>query len=279
MIDLPEDIGTRVSAEIGCNHGGDMKTAKRMIRAAADAGCSVVKTQKRTPSLMSPAAGDRPYENPHSFGKTYREHREALEFSPQQHAELWNECRMNGVEYATSIWDAPAFHDIKNLPAPFIKIPSARNEDLDLLREVADGWKGEVHVSNGMCDPGIESEWRAIFGERLVVYVATSSYPCKFSDVNLKDFVRLKAQGFRVGFSGHHLGISIDIAACTLGAEWVERHFTLDRTSRGTDHAASLEPDGMKKLCRDIDALKSAWNLRRGVLPSEMETRNKLKER
>lgn len=276
---LPEDIGTRVSAEAGCNHQGDIRTAKKMIRAAADAGCSVVKFQKRTPFLMSQAHKDKPYDNPHSFGKTYGEHRQALEFNSQQHAELWNQCRMEGIEYAVSVWDEQAFLDVKHLSAPFIKIPSARNEDMDLLRVVADGWKGEVHVSNGMADPGIEKEWKTLFGDRLVVYVATSSYPCRFSDVCLKDIIRLKEAGYRVGLSGHHQGIAIDVAAAALGVEWVERHFTLDRCMRGTDHAASLEKDGITKLVRDIDALKSAWNVRHGVLPCEVETRAKLKVR
>lgn len=276
---LPDDIGTRVSAEVGCNHQGELKIARKMIRAAKDAGCSVVKFQKRTVALMSEAAKSKPYDNPHSFGKTYGEHRAVLEFSPTQHTELWNYCRMEGIEYATSVWDEQAFLDVKHLSAPFIKIPSARNEDLDLLRAVADGWKGEVHLSNGMCDPDMEKEWRALFGERLVVYVATSSYPCRFSDVCLKDIVRLKDAGFRVGLSGHHMGIALDIAAATLGVEWIERHFTLDRTSKGTDHAASLEPSGMTKLVRDIDALKSAWNERHGVLACEMETKAKLKVR
>jgi sialic acid synthase len=275
---LPEDIGTRVSAEAGANHQGDMKTAKKMIRAAAEAGCSVVKFQKRTPFIMPPEKKDKPYDNPHSFGKTYGEHRAFLEFNSQQHAELWNQCRMEGIEYATSVWDTQAFQDVKHLSAPFIKIPSARNEDMDLLAAVASDWRGEVHVSNGMAEPGIEKEWRALFGDRLVVYVATSSYPCRFSDVNLRDILRLKGEGFRVGLSGHHLGIAIDVAAAALGVEWIERHFTLDRTMKGTDHAASLEKDGISKLVRDIDALKSAWNERRGVLPCEVETKAKLKD-
>lgn len=276
-MNLPEDIGTRISGEIGCNHQGSMETAKRMIRSLADMGVGIAKFQKRTVDLMSPIAKDRPYDNPHSFGKTYGDHRKFLEFSKEQHAELWNACRMEGIEYAVSVWDKQAMTDVKDLPAPFVKIPSALNEDLDLLRFVADSWKAEVHLSNGMCEPGLESEWKSIFGSRLVVYVATSTYPAKFSDVCLKDIIRLKENGFRVGFSGHHLGIAIDIAAATLGAEVIERHFSLDRTMKGTDQACSLEPEGMRKLVRDVDALKSAWNIRRGVLPCEVEPRRKLK--
>jgi sialic acid synthase len=278
-MNLPEDIGTRISAEIGCNHCGDLKLAKKMIRTLADACVSVAKFQKRTPSLMSPASKDKPYDNPHSFGKTYGEHRAALEFTAGQHADLWNYARMNGIEYAVSVWDEQAFEDVKGLTAPFIKIPSARNEDLDLLQAVAKGWRGEVHLSNGMCDPGIEGEWKSLFGDRLVVYVATSTYPCRFSDVCLKDIIRLREKGFRVGLSGHHSGIAIDVAAAAMGVEWIERHFTLDRAMKGTDHAASLETEGITKLVRDVDALKSSWNTRHGVLPCEVETRAKLKVR
>lgn len=265
-----------VSAEVGANHNGSMSTAKRMIRAAADAGASFVKFQRRHPELREDWA-DKPYNSPHSYGATYLEHRQALEFSKEQHAELWNYCRSEGIPYTTSVWDIPSFDDVKDLFAPFIKIPSACNEDWELLEKVAAEWKGEVHVSNGMASPGLEVRHRELFGDRLVSYVATSAYPCRFEDVHLADLPRLKAQGYRVGLSGHHLGIALDVAAVVAGAEVIERHFTLDRTSKGNDHAASLEPDGLKKLCRDIQAVSAAWNTRQAILPSEMETYSKFK--
>lgn len=265
-----------VSAEVGCNHNGDLRTAKRMIRAAREAGAYIVKFQKRHPELREDWK-TKPYSSPHSYGTTYLEHRQALEFTAEQHADLWNYCRSEGIIYTTSVWDIPSFNDVKNLSSAFIKIPSACNEDWDLLQSVSDGWKAEVHISNGMASPGVEDRWRELFGDRLTVYVATSSYPCRFEDVNLADIPALRERGFRVGLSGHHLGIALDIAAVTLGAEVVERHFTLDRTQKGNDHAASLEPDGLRKLVRDIEAVGKAWNRRQGVLPSELETMEKLK--
>lgn len=279
MIDYPESIETRVSAEIGQNHNGSLKTAKSMVVMAALAGCWAVKFQKRTVSAMDPGRLAMPYLNPHSYGKTYGEHREALELSPADHAELWNFCRLQGIAYATSVWDVGALDAVRTLLGPYLKIPSASNEDWKLLEAVRDVWPDEVHISNGMATPGVEEEWRKLFGDRLVVYVATSCYPCSFADVCLGDLLRLRRNGFRVGLSGHHPGIAIDIAAAAMGALVIERHVTLDRTAKGTDHAASLEPEGLRKLVRDLGALRLAWNPRQGILPCEADSVKKLKVR
>ncbi len=275
-------MSAKVIAELGCNHGGDLRLAKRMMRQAQDCGADFAKFQKRTPSLMPRERYDAPYDNPHSFGKTYGLHREALEFSPKQHEELWNYGRQIGIPYLTSVWDIQAFDDIRHIPVDFLKIPSAVNEDWELLEHVARHWKRPVHISSGMTeDPKtLYLQWAELFGrERLTLYACTSTYPAPMHEVKLGDLARIQEAGCEAGFSGHHNGIALDVAAAVLGARYIERHFTLDRTSKGTDHAASLEPEGLRKLCRDLAAVEAAMGLREGMLPGERAIAEKLKIR
>lgn len=280
-------MSAKVIAEIGANHGGSMATAKAMMRRAQLCGAHYAKFQKRTPEKMPHERFTAPYDNPHSFGKTYGEHRMALEFSKRQHEELWNYGRQIGIPYITSVWDTQAFDDVKHLPMEWVKIPSACNEDWELLEHVAKNWKRPVHISNGMVDNSKDDAayygWKELFGRRLVVYACTSTYPSPMSEVKLGDIAEWKGEAeiagekIQIGFSGHHNGIALDIAAYVLGAEYIERHFTLDRTSKGTDHAASLGPEGLTKLCRDLAAVDSAMGCREGMQPGEVEIAAKLK--
>ena len=264
----------RVIAEIGCNHAGQMAAAKAMMRRALQCGADYAKFQKRTPELRKEEWEKVPYVNPHSFGENYYEHRKALEFSAKQHEELWNYGRQIGIPYLTSVWDIPAFDAVRHLPMDWVKVPSACNEDWDLLEHIAREWKRPVHISNGMLDRRDILEWRTLFGDRLVVYSCTSTYPCPMKDVKLGDIDTSSVQGF----SGHHNGIALDIAAQCLGAQFIERHFTLDRTAKGTDHAASLGPEGLTKLVRDLEAVDQAMGCREGLAPGEAEMALKLKK-
>lgn len=266
-----------VIAELGANHGGSIITAKAMMRRAQICGADYAKFQKRTPHLMSPERFNAPYDNPHSFGKTYGLHRTALEFTTEQHEELWNYGRQIGIPYVTSVWDIPAFESVKHIPMPFLKVPSACNEDWELLEHIAANWKGQVHISNGMLPAIASMEWQELFQNRLTVYVCTSTYPSPMRDIKLGDIKWLTDHGFIPGFSGHHNGIALDIAAYVMGATHIERHFTLDRTAKGTDHAASLEPAGLEKLVRDLRAVEDAMGRRDGLLPGEAEIAAKLK--
>ena len=170
-----------------------------------------------------------------------------------------------------------------------IKIPSACNNHIQMLEFLRDEYKGQVHVSFGMTNYEEEERLVDLFEEknqshRLVIYACTSGYPVSFNDVCLLEILRLKDKFINrvkdIGFSGHHLGISIDIAAYTLGAKWIERHFTLDRTWKGTDHAASLEPGGMSKLVRNLNATFTSLSYKRKqILDIEKEQRDKLKYR
>ncbi|MCB0611017.1 MAG: N-acetylneuraminate synthase family protein [Lewinella sp.] len=282
----------KVIAEIGCNHMGQMDIAKELIRLARECGASVAKFQKRTPKeLLTPEQYNAPHPVPYnSYGATYGEHREFLELSAAQHAELKAYCDELGIGYSTSVWDVTSAREIAALNPDFLKVPSACNNHFEMLRVLRDEFKGEVHASTGMTTREEEDALVAFFEEtgqakdRLVLYACTSGYPVPFEDVCLLEINRLRERfGDRVkdiGFSGHHLGIAIDIAAFTLGATWIERHFTKDRTWKGTDHAASLEPPGLGKMIRDLNATYKALQYKPDeILGIESVQRDKLKYR
>lgn len=280
----------KVIAEIGCNHKGDMGIAKELIKVAKIyCNADVVKLQKRNNrELLTEEQYNAPHPNPaNSYGDTYGAHREFLEFTAEQHLELRKYCEQLGIIYSTSVWDLTSAKEITSLNPELIKIPSACNNHYEMLGWLCEQYQGEIHVSTGMTSQEeietlvkfFESKGRA---KDVVLYACTSGYPVPFEDVCLLEITRLKElYGNRVkeiGFSGHHLGIAIDIAAYTLGATWVERHYTLDRTWKGTDHAASLEPEGLRRLVRDLKAVNKALTYKKeDVLDIEKVQREKLK--
>lgn len=278
-----------VVAEIGCNHKGDFEIAKELIVLAKECKATYAKFQKRNPKeLLSEDQYNSPHPNPmHAYGATYGEHRETLELTIDQHKELLSFCNGVGIKYATSVWDVTSAKEIISLHPDFIKVPSACNNHFQLLEVLRDDYDGDIHVSFGMTTHEEEDKIVSFFqnknaAERLVIYSCTSGYPVPFENVCLLEIKRLKDKfGNKVkeiGFSGHHLGIAIDIAGYTLGARWIERHFTKDRTWKGTDHAASLEPPGMSKLVRDLNAAHKSLNYKEvEILDIEKTQRDKLK--
>ncbi len=281
-----------VIAEIGCNHMGDIEIAKSMIDMAATF-CKVdaVKFQKRcNKELLTPEQYNAPHPNPaNSYGATYGEHREFLEFNVDQHRELQEYCKKMGIEYSTSVWDLTSAKEIASLNPKFIKIPSASNNNIAMLEWLCDNYQGEIQISFGMTTHEEEKQIVELFERKgrnkdLIIYCCTSGYPVPMKDVCLLEITRLyKEYEDRVkaiGFSGHHNGIAIDVAAYTLGATMFERHFTLDRTWKGTDHAASLEPDGMRRLKRNLEQTYEALTYKsQEILPIEQVQRDKLKYR
>ena len=267
----------KIIAEIGCNHKGDMQIAKEMIMTAATyCKADVVKFQKRcNRELLTPEEYNAPHPHPeNSYGKTYGEHREFLEFTLDQHRQLQAWCNEYGIEYSTSVWDVTSAKEICTLKPKLIKVPSACNLNKPMLTYLCDKFDGEIHLSFGMTTREEED---------LVIYDCTSGYPVPFEDICLLELTKLRElyadRVKAIGFSGHHLGIAVDSAAVALGAEWVERHYTLDRTWKGTDHAASLEPDGVRKLARDCRAVAKALTYKReDILDIEKVQRNKLKK-
>lgn len=281
-----------VIAEAGCNHKGDMQIAKELIEVASTfCKADAIKFQKRcNKELLTPEQYNAPHPNEeNSYGKTYGEHREFLEFTLEQHKQLKEWCEERNITYATSVWDMTSAKEIASLGPVFIKIPSACNNNYTMLQWLCDNYGGEIQISLGMTSHQEEEKIIDLFtrnkrNKDLVIFSCTSGYPVPFSDVCLLEIKRIKEAYGRIvkkiGFSGHHLGIAVDVAAYTLGAEVIERHYTLDRTWKGTDHAASLEPDGVRKLVRNLNsAYQSLAYKDKEVLSIEAVQREKLKYR
>lgn len=279
-----------IIAEAGCNHKGDMEIAHEMIDTAA-IFCHVdaIKFQKRCPrELLTPEQYNAPHPHPeNSYGATYGEHREALEFTVDQHAQLKEWCERAGIIYSTSVWDMTSAREIASLKPQFIKIPSACNTHYEMLQWLCDNYCGEIQLSFGMTTYDEEEKIVKLFEENgragdLVLFNCTSGYPVPYQDVCLLEITRLRekyeSRVKAIGFSGHHLGIAIDVAAYTLGSHVIERHYTLDRTWKGTDHAASLEPYEMKNLVTNLRNVYEALSYKKGeILPIEQVQRDKLK--
>lgn len=280
-------------AEVGCNHKGDISIAKEFIKIAKHF-CNVdcIKFQKRDPKTL---LTEEEYNSPHpnqdnSYGNTYGEHREFLEFNIEDHKILKSECEKFSIEYSCSVWDLKSAIEICSLNLKKIKIGSATNLNFQVLDYVCSNFKGEIHLSLGMTTRKEEQEIINFFIDKkrnkdLIIYSCTSAYPVDSSNVCLLEIQRLSENYYKkkvvkgIGFSGHHKGISFDSSAYTLGASYIERHFTLDRTWKGTDHAASLEPDGMRRLCRNLSELYLALQFKeKDILDIEQETRKKLKK-
>lgn len=281
-----------VIAEIGCNHKGEMEIAKELIKIAKIfANADAVKFQKRNnKELLTEEQYYAPHPNvANSYGNTYGEHREFLEFNVEQHRELKEYCQEIGITYSTSVWDTTSAKEITSLNPEFIKIPSACNNNFEMLGWLCENYSGEIHISTGMTTKDETDILVDYFTEKgrnkdLVLYNCTSGYPVPFEDVCLLDINLLKQKYEdkvkHIGFSGHHLGIAVDIAAFTLGAHIIERHYTIDRTWKGTDHAASLEPMGLRKLSRDLNAVYEALTFKNSdILPIEQVQRDKLKNK
>jgi sialic acid synthase len=281
----------KIIGEIGCNHKGDFEIAKKMI-VIAEQFCKVdfVKFQKRNPKECLP---EQLFNAPHpvqenAFGESYGQHREFLEFNRDQHQELKDFCESVGIGYSCSVWDVTSAKDIISLNPAMIKVPSACNSNQKILGYLCDHFPGEIHISMGMTNHHEEDDLLGFLIKKrrnkdVVLYACTSGYPVPPEDVCLLEITRLKNSYENdvkaIGFSGHHVGVSIDIAASVLGAQWIERHYTLDRTWKGTDHAASLEPEGLRRVARDTKVVHKALTYKnQEILEIEELQRKKLKE-
>lgn len=261
-----------VIAEIGCTHIGDLQRAKDLANLAKLAGADVVKTQKRNPKE---SVKEDLWEKPHpnemfAYGKTYLEHRENLELTIEQHAELKEYCESIGIEYSTSVWDITSAREVISLKPKFIKVPSACNRYKQLLKILFEEFDGQVHISTGMLNAKerfqLELELRD-YKRRVVIYHCTSGYPVPFSQLHIKEIEVLKKEFPQVGYSNHGYGIATEPVAYCLGARWFERHFIDDRMFKHTDAACSLEPQGLSKMVRDIKAVSEALTYK----PNDLE--------
>jgi sialic acid synthase len=251
-----------IIAEIGINHQGSMKMAKRLIDAAAEAGANAAKFQKRhVERVMIKEWLDKPYTGPNSFGATYGEHKIALEFSEEEFAQLKEYTESKGLSFMASAWDEESVDVLERIGISSYKMASADLINHPLLEYIAGKGKPMI-LSTGMAtmeEVQAAVEFVQQFTPLFAILQCTSTYPSKFEELNLRVIQRYQEEFETVvGYSGHELGIAVPVAAVALGAKIVERHFTLDRTMKGTDQAASLEPGGFGRMVRDIRAIESA---------------------
>jgi len=255
-----EGLPAYLIAEIGLNHNGDVELAKRLIDVAADAGAQAVKFQKRTPEISTPThMRDVPRETPWGT-MTYLEYRYRVEFDRNQYIEIGDHATLRGLDWFASPWDVPSVEFLEELNVVAHKVASASVTDLELLRALAATGK-PIILSTGMSTiDQIDTAVDVLGVENLVLLHATSTYPLPAEEANLRMMTTLKGRypGVPVGYSGHEPGLQISLAAAALGATAIERHITLDRTMWGSDHAASLEPEGLRHLIRDIRIIETA---------------------
>jgi sialic acid synthase len=260
---INDDSPCYVIAEIGHNHQGDVEKCKELFRQAKDCGASAVKLQKRdNETLFTRAAYNRPYDNENSFGQTYGQHREFLEFGMDEYRELKAYARDLDIHFFSTAFDIPSADFLEELDIPFYKIASADLTNIPLLTHVARFGKPMIVSTGGGTMADVERAYRAIMSinPQLCLLQCTAAYPADFADLDLRviETYRARFPDVVVGFSGHDSGIAMATVAYILGARVVEKHFTLNRAMKGTDHAFSLEPVGLRKLVRDLDRTRIA---------------------
>ena len=241
-----------ITAEIGINHNGDVEIAKKLIDVAVESGCDAVKFQKRTIDIVyTKEELERPRESP--FGNTNGDLKRGLEFGKKEYAEIDRYCKEKHILWYASCWDEKSVNFIEKFNPPCYKIASACLTDDNLLKHTKTKGK-PIILSTGMSTIDEIKHAVEILGEEnLIILHCTSTYPSEPKELNLKVIQNLKKLfNCSIGYSGHEVGIASTETAATIGACMIERHITLDRAMGGSDHAASLEPQGIKKLVRDI---------------------------
>jgi N-acetylneuraminate synthase len=247
-----------VVAEIGINHNGSIDIAKRLIDAAVFAGCDAVKFQKRTPEVcVPPEQRDVSRETPWGL-ITYLEYRYKLELSKDDYAEIDRHCKGRNIAWFTSCWDGASVDFMQQFNPPCYKVASASLTDDDLLRRYRHTGQPLI-MSTGMSTVDqIDHAVEVVGRQDLVLLHATSTYPSKLEELNLRVIPRMiERYGVPIGYSGHEVGLYTTLAAVVLGACVVERHITLDRAMWGSDQAASVEPHGFARLVKDIRAVEA----------------------
>ena len=281
-----------ISAELCCNHMVDFSVAKNMIDTLAKQEKSeqvnIIKFQKRTPKmLLTPEKYNAPHPNPsNSFGQTYGEHREYLEFSIEQHKELKDYVESKGFTYSASAFDRNSLEELLSLNPKMIKIGGSNNTDFGLLKYLASVYDGQIHISLGCITREEEKKIVQSVEDKIgnvVLYACTNAYPAKAGEICLLEIPRIKKEYGKdilaVGFSGHHLGIYQDIGALALGAQYFERHFTLNKNYKGTDQKISLEIQEITELVRALNLVNQDLIYKNGqVLECEQYVRQNLKQ-
>jgi sialic acid synthase len=254
---IDDDTPCYVIAEIGANHMGQLDICKQIIKGAHDAGANAVKLQKRDNiSLYTKEMFDSPYDNRNSYGNTYGEHREFLEFGRDEFLEIKKYCAEIGITFFATAFDVPSVDFLEELDLPAYKVASGDLTNIPLLRYVAAIGKPVVFSSGGGSMEDVQRAYDVVapLNDQICIMQCTSGYPADFDQLNL-NVIKTYCETFPdavIGYSGHENGIAIPLIAYMLGARVVEKHFTLNRTWKGTDQAFSLTPEGLRKMVRDL---------------------------
>ena len=276
---IADDTDCYVIAEIGHNHQGDLEKARQLFRSAHECGVHAVKLQKRdNRALYTAEMYNRPYDHENSFGRTYGEHREFLEFGREEYVELQRYARELGLTFFSTAFDTPSADFLADLDVPAYKLASGDLKNLPLLRHVARFQKPVIFSTGGAVMDDVRRAYDTIaaINPQVAILQCTASYPTEPQHMNLRvlETFRDAFPGTVVGLSDHYNGIAMAVVAYMLGARIIEKHFTLNHTWKGTDHALSLEPIGMQKMIRDLhrahlalgDGTKSALPIEAGAL-------------
>jgi N-acetylneuraminate synthase len=249
-----------ITGEIGINHNGELENAFKLIDAAADAGCDAVKFQKRTPEICTPR-DQWDIERDTPWGRmTYIDYRHRVEFGEDEYRAIDEHCKERGIAWFASPWDTEAVAFLEKFDVPAHKVASASLTDDELLRALRATGR-TVILSTGMSTPKqIRHAVEVLGSENILLCHATSTYPAKAEELNLRVIHTLQAEypNVPIGYSGHETGLQTTLAAVALGAAFVERHITLDRAMWGSDQAASVEPQGLQRLVRDIRTIEES---------------------
>jgi len=270
---INDDSDCYVIAEIGHNHQGSLETCKELFLAAKNAGVNAVKLQKRdNKTLFTKEAYNRDYDNPNSFGATYGEHREFLEFGWHEYVELQKYADKLGLDFFSTAFDIPSADFLEKLDVPAYKFASGDIKSIPLLKHVARFGKPMILSTGGATLDDIRRAYDAVIpiNNQLCVMQCTGGYPPEWNELNLRviETLRREFPDIVIGFSSHDSGIAMAVAGYMLGARIIEKHFTLNRAMKGTDHAFSLEPTGMTKMVRDLRRLKLALGDGRKIMYS-----------
>jgi N-acetylneuraminate synthase len=282
---------TYIIAEIGINHDGDLDKACMLMMAAADAGVDAVKFQKRNPEKAVPMyMWDVQKETPWGETMDYIDYKRRMEFGWNEYLKINSLANELKIDWSASAWDTDSVNFMARFKTriPWIKIPSAKITDMDLLKAVREHFPTkEVIMSTGMSTREEIIKAIQVLGKPITVMHCNSQYPAPVEDLNLTAILELKdileslygdSSGWRVGYSGHEVGLATTVAAVALGAEVVERHITLDRSSVGTDHASSVEPVGFRGLVKDIHNVgRALGHGELGPSDGELDIRRKLR--
>ena len=249
-----------ITGEIGINHNGELSNAFALIDQAAAAGCDAVKFQKRTPEVCTPR-DQWEIERDTPWGRmTYIDYRHRVEFGIEEYAAIDEYARQRGIAWFASPWDVESVDFLEQFDVPAHKVASASLTDDELLRRLRATGRTIV-LSTGMSTPRqIRHAVEVLGSDTIVLCHATSTYPAKPSELNLRMIHTLQAEfpNVPIGYSGHEVGLQTTLAAVALGAAFVERHITLDRAMWGSDQAASVEPPGLQRLVRDIRTISES---------------------